>query len=295
MIPIYVSVYDYQSALDVLETHKNIEGLILRQSLLSTSEEIDNIIHNLLPLANQAGIKLYIKDNRLLHNMHLKTVTQTLSQLNTHNIGVFIGDPAIFTITNKISYDGDVIFAPEMILTSHQNAQFWIDQGATNVEISHELTFKELNVIIQNLKHRPFVQIHGQLSMFQSRRLLVNNYLTHLDLNENIHTHPGELALYDKERELHYIITQDERGTEIYNGQSISIIDLLNRFEIRPNCIVDTYFLTKQKREDVINLYIEAFQDEAYDANKEIYANKMQLIYADEPLSRGFFLKPTIF
>lgn len=294
MRPLYISVYDCSAAVDVLSTHTQLDGVIFRHSLLSSREELNDIIHTLIPRAEHVKVRLYMKDNRLLHNEHLTHVRETLLQLKGHNIGLFIGDPAVISIAKSIEYDGEIIFAPEMIMTSLGSAQFWMNQGANNVEISHELTFKELNFMIENLTKLPFVQIHGQLSMFQSRRLLVDNYFTHLNHEEAIESH-GQLSLYDKERDLRYIVTQDERGTEIYNGHIISIIDLLDRFPIMPNCIVDTYFLTRQKRNEVIELYIEVTQDTAYTINKEMYAKKIQMIYADTPVSRGFFLKPTIF
>lgn len=293
MKPLYISVYDYETALDVVRTHPQVTGIILRQSLLSTSDELDEIKHLVQEVQN-ADVQLYLKDNRLLHNSHLKTVITTLKYLNGNKVGIFVGDPAVIKIAKEIAYDGEIVFAPEMVITSHGNAQFWVQQGARNVEISHELTFKELNVIMKNLSIIPFVQIHGQLSMFQSRRLLVDNYFTHLDHKISVAEH-GQLSLYDKERELNYIITQDERGTEIYNGQIISIVDLLHRFEKMPNCIVDTYFSTKQKRNAVISLYLEALSDQEYETHKDAYAEKMKEIYVDEQLSRGFFLKPTIF
>lgn len=294
MKSLYISVYDYEAAIDVASTHEQIAGVILRHSLLSTSAELAPILQKLVPEMQNKTIKLYLKDNRLLHNTHLKTVEENLEYLKGNNIGIFAGDPAVLAIAKKIGYDGEVVFAPEMIMTSDGSAQFWLNQGAHNVEIAHELTFKELNVIMKNLAIAPFVQIHGQLSMFQSRRLLIDNYFTHLGYKEQMRS-DGNLSLYDKERELNYIITQDERGTEIYNGQTISIIDLLSRFEQMPNCIVDTYFLTKQKRDATIELYLMALADVDYEVNKNGYAEKMQLIYNDEKLSRGFFLKPTIF
>lgn len=294
MIPLYISVYTYKEALDVIQTHQAIHGVIIRQSLLATDESITEICNSLVEEAKQNKIELYIKDNRLLHNTHLSRVKQTMTQLKGHNIGIFAGDPAVIAIAKEIGYDGAIIFAPEMIMTSHTSAQFWLNQGANNVEISHELTFKELNVITNHLEKAPFVQIHGQLSMFQSRRLLVDNYFDHLDI-QGLNNTEGQLSLYDKERELHYIITQDDRGTEIYNGQIISIIDLLDRFEKMPLGIIDTYFLTRQKRNDLISLYLEVIADAEYSTNKADYAKRIQAIYGEQPISRGFFLKPTIF
>lgn len=295
MIPLYISVYDINAAIDTLTHHSHIKGLIMRQSLLMTPADTTSILQQLVPQTRAHNIHFYLKDNRLLHNQHIPLVKQNLLLLKGHNIGLFIGDPAVIAIAQELEYDGDIIFAPEMILTSHQNAHFWITQGADTVEISHELTFRELNAIINQLPVLPFVQIHGQLSMFQSRRLLVDNYFTHLNYTDTDVSSDAQLSLYDHERDLNYIITQDERGTEIYNGQSISIIDLLNRFDVFPNFVIDTYFLTPKKRNAVIQLYIEALQDQDYEVNKTTYAHKMQTIYGNEPLSRGFFLKPTIF
>lgn len=292
---LYISVYDTTTALDVLNTHTDIDGVIVRQSLLSLEETLTFWQQELIPLAKEKAIKLYLKDNRLLHNEHLKKVTELLVTLKDTMIGLFIGDPAAMMIAKEIGYQGEVVFSPEMILTSSGNSQFWVNQGANSVEYAHELTFKEINAMIEKQTFVPFVQIHGKLSMFQSRRLLVDNYFTHLEKNTLSESNLGELSLYDKEREQHYIITQDERGTEIYNGQIISVIDMLDRFETRPNCIVDTYFLTKEKRDQIIALYIAALSDTGYADNKQTYANQMQTIYKDEQLSRGFFLRPTIF
>lgn len=292
---LYISVYDTITALDVLKNHTVIDGIIVRQSLLSLEDTLSFWQQELIPLAKDKSIKLYLKDNRLLHNKHLLKVKSLLSMLKDTTVGLFIGDPAVIMIAQEVNYQGEVVFSPEMILTSSGNSQFWVNQGANSVEYAHELTFNEINTMISNQTFIPFVQIHGKLSMFQSRRLLVDNYFTHLEKSNLFTDALGELSLYDKERELHYIITQDERGTEIYNGQIISVIDMLDRFEKRPNCIVDTYFLTKEKRDQIINLYITALNDLNYTDNKQIYANQMQTIYKDEQLSRGFFLRPTIF
>lgn len=289
-----ISVYDYASALAVAQSHPQISGIILRYSLLADEIQTKQITDELVRITRQNDIKLYLKDNRLLHNMHIQKVKENMLLLSKYNIGIFAGDPAIIAIAQEINYDGEIIFAPEMVMTSHRNGQFWIDQGAAGIEISHELTFKEINAMMELLTVKPFVQIHGQLSMFQSRRLLIDNYFNHLQKDDVIDEN-SQLSLYDKERDLHYTITQDTRGTEIYNGQTISIIDLLDRFVEKPHYIVDTYFLTAEKRNRVIELYVQALMDSAYLENKKQYAIEMQHIYQTEQLSRGFFLKPTIF
>lgn len=294
MKPLYISVYNFETALDVLETHHDISGIIIRASLLELHKVFETELLPLLTKAKESNVAIYIKDNRLLHNNMMNDIKDSLRAIQSHAVGLFVGDPAIIEIAKEFQMKNDIIFAPEMILTSSTNCQFWINQGASNVEFSHELTFKEINQMMSKLHSLPFVQIHGQLSMFQSRRLLVDNYLTHLEHDVIGETKAG-LSLYDKERDLHYTITQDERGTEIYNGQIISIIDLLHRFDQMPLAIIDTFFLTKERRNRVIDLYKEALSDDSYPEHATIYAEKMQSIFKDATLSRGFFLKPTIF
>lgn len=254
----------------------------LTLEVIKSLNEFSNVI---------ANKTLYIKDTFIFHTGDLNKVYSSIKSLNT-NIKLIVGDPAFLYHFKQI--DRDIVYGPDMIITSSKNGNFWIDNNAKTVELGKELTFAEINEICKNLQQTPFLQIFGNVSMFQSRRQLLSNFENHLN-KTNKFKENDDLYLYDYERNLSYKILESDRGTEVFNGEIISIIDRIESFLYPMNLIlnIDNKF-SENINKQIILLHINVLTNK-YEKNKLASIKKEVELLLDEPISRGFFYKETVY
>lgn len=106
---------------------------------------------------------------------------------------IFFADPSIYMLTKKIDQENGIepgsesdqsgktsmtsklIYDPEMLMTSINDANWWLDRGIRGISISPILTLQETKEIAEATK-KAVVTVHGRTLMSRSFRKLLSSY-----------------------------------------------------------------------------------------------------------------------
>ena len=67
--------------------------------------------------------------------------------------GVIIADPGLYQVAKEISLEDKLIYSPETLVTSAEDAKFWLSTGMYSVNISPLLTEEEILKIASSVRH----------------------------------------------------------------------------------------------------------------------------------------------
>ena len=106
---------------------------------------------------------------------------------------IFFADPSIYMLAKKIDQENEIepgsesdqagktsmtsklIYDPEMLMTSINDANWWLDRGIRGISISPILTLQETKEIAEATK-KAVVTVHGRTLMSRSFRKLLSSY-----------------------------------------------------------------------------------------------------------------------
>lgn len=106
---------------------------------------------------------------------------------------IFFADPSIYMLAKKIDQENGIepgseldqagktsmtsklIYDPEMLMTSINDANWWLDRGIRGISISPILTLQETKEIAEAIK-KAVVTVHGRTLMSRSFRKLLSSY-----------------------------------------------------------------------------------------------------------------------
>ncbi|WP_117169418.1 peptidase U32 family protein [Paraliobacillus sediminis] len=175
---------------------------------------------------HQANKKVYILVNAIFHNAILKTLPLYINQLAELQVdGIICGDPSIFTVMEELEHKIPITWNPETLSTNYQTLMYWHQKGIKRAILSNELALDAIKEIKKELSFPIEVQVHGMTCIFQSKRKLVRNYYSHIDLpyDPDLSFHLKET----KEEDTHYPVYEDENGTHIMSNEDLCMIDQL--------------------------------------------------------------------
>ena len=92
------------------------------------------------------------------------------------------------------------------------------------VTISKEITLDEICTIARKVHGECEVLIHGRLNMMHSKRNLLSNYMSFLGKEEDL-KNKMNLYLMEEHRDEHMPILEDETGTHVFTGFTLSSFD----------------------------------------------------------------------
>ena len=98
-------------------------------------------IEELLTQARLMQIQLFVLMNRLFPQSEIKHAQQELKQLLEMGVdGIIIADPGLYQVAKELSLEDKLIYSPETLVTSAEDAKFWLSTGMYSVNISPLLT-----------------------------------------------------------------------------------------------------------------------------------------------------------
>ena len=169
--------------------------------------------------AHSHNVKVYVVCNIFAHNVDFSNekFEKYIKELEKIGVdGVLVADPGLFMIIREIAPNLDIHISTQANVTNYQTALFWKKLGATRVVLAREMSFREINTMVEKLNGEMEIEtfIHGAMCMAYSGRCLISNYLTGRDSNKGAcsqscrwnykvveETRPGE----------YYPIEEDER------------------------------------------------------------------------------------
>ncbi|MBF1106433.1 MAG: U32 family peptidase [Solobacterium sp.] len=172
-------------------------------------------IEELLTQAHLVQIQLFVLMNRLFPQSEIKYAQQELKQLLEIGVdGVIIADPGLYQVAKELSLEDKLIYSPETLVTSAEDAKFWLSTGMYSVNISPLLTEEEILKIASSVRHCG-IQVFGYLLMSISKRPLLTAYQEVANIEEPLH-HNHHLYLREQKRDGMMPAYENEAGMMIY-------------------------------------------------------------------------------
>ncbi|MFC0561873.1 peptidase U32 family protein [Halalkalibacter alkalisediminis] len=265
-----------------------------------------NDVQEAIEIAQRQAKKVYVSMNAIFHNDKVSELADYIQFLKDIKVdGVIFGDPAVLMVAREVAPDLKLHWNTEQTVTNWFTANYWGTKGAKRAVLAREINMDSIIEIKENAKVEIEVQVHGMTSMFQSKRMLIGNYMQFQGKNLEVEKRDKErnLHLFDPERDARYPIFEDENGTHIMSPNDICIIDELEEMidaEI-DSFKIDGLLKSTEYMEVVTGLYREAIDlcaedRETYEERKEAYLNKLEEIQPEKrKLDTGFFFKETVY
>ena len=203
------------NTLDIKNTLNLVDGYIFgikdySVNFLNTYsiEELKATI-NLLKENNK---EVFISMNKNIHSLEIDNLKEKLKQVEELNVdGILYADVCFVTLKEKMKLKTKIIWNNEHLVTNYETINFWTKHNIDGAFISSDITFNEINEIIDNVKIPLMVQIFGYLPMFVSERNLIDNYINNFKLN-------GKTDInYMKDENNTYPIIDNNIGTNVFS------------------------------------------------------------------------------
>ena len=247
-----------------------INGLCVNTPLIINKEEIDKYL-----LFNK---EVFISLNKNMFNSDIELLTETLIYLNNKNIkGVLFYDLSVLNLVNKLSLNIPLVWSQEHLTNNYLTCNYYKEQGVKFVNISGEITLKEILEIRENTSIKLIVPIFGYLPMFNSKRHIVNNYLETFNIKRD-----NNMFYMSKEGK-DYPLVDDIYGTTAYSANILCGLEELSVLEENniDYVTLNSFNIDDDKFVEVLNVF----------KNKNL--NNMEEMFNN--LDKGFLYKETIY
>ncbi|MBP2240516.1 putative protease [Cytobacillus eiseniae] len=259
-----------------------------------------------IELAHENGKKVYVAMNALFHNDKVAELPAYIRYLEEVQADAIIfGDPAVLMAARESAPNMKLHWSTETTGTNWYTCNYWGRKGAKRAVLAREINMDAIVEMKENAEVEIEVQVHGMMTMFQSKRSLLGNYYEYQGKAMEVENRNQEhnMFLHDKERANKYPIFEDENGTHIMSPNDICIIDELQEmieagvdsFKIEGILKSAEYILevTKQYRK-AIDLCVED-PDQYEDVKDELLSEIEEIQPPNRPLDTGFFFKETVY
>lgn len=257
-------------------------------------------------IAHAHNVKVYVAMNALFHNDKLDKIPDYVAFLADVGVDAIIfGDPAVLMIVREVAPNMKLHWNTETTATNYYTANYWGRKGAKRAVLAREINMEAIVEIKEQSDVEIEVQVHGMTCMFQSKRMLVGNYMEfqEKELKVEGRSKDRSLFLHDPERDAKYPIFEDENGTHIMSPNDICIIDELedmldagiDSFKI-DGILKNVDYMEKVTAlyREAIDLYLKNTDD--YESKKENFVSEIEKIQPhNRSLDTGFFFKETVY
>lgn len=244
-------------------------------------------IDEILDLCAQNTKRTAVLMNRLFGQEEKEKAGDMLARILPGADAVFFADPCLMETAVRLQAQNKMIYRPETLLTSSQDAAWWMSQQLQSVQISPLLTKEEICLIASEVKHTG-LQIHGRFLMSVSKRRLLSAY-AEVSQGKQLYE-KKELYLREDSREGRMPVYENAYGTMIYTDFIQESFDYIHafmeagveRFEI------DTNGMPQEAAEDALILYRSLLDGSS--AETESYLKK----YSSLPFGTGYYGLKTV-
>lgn len=248
-------------------------------------------ILSFIPQGHAMGLQVSVIMNRLYGQEEISSAQQVLADLITHDIdAVYFADPGLLNGAEKMHAEDRMVYEPETLMTSYEDASFWMEQGIRSVVISPLLTESEILDIANKVEHTSLI-IHGHTLMSVSARHLLQAYADASE-KERSFAYDSDLSLRENKREGHMPVYENAYGTMIYTDfiqESFAEMPAFLQSGVERFLIEDAY-LSEDAYLDAIGAYRKILDGE----NAEQIGKEYRKRYSDLPLSNGYYGQKTI-
>lgn len=241
---------------------------------------------------DKLGLRMYVLVNRFFVEEELDSLREHLQRLKDLDVdGIYYGDEGVYQEAKVLGIENRLIYNPDTLITNHSDVQYYLDEGISMVTISKEITLDEICTIAKKVQGECEVIIHGRLNMMHSKRNLLSNYFSFLGKETDIRN-KMDLYLMEEHRDEHMPIVEDETGTHVFTGFTLTsfdeIKDMVNA-GIR-HFRIDGIFHDVDYVIEALKLYQSVLHDEV--KGREVFeAYKKK--YEQDHVTHGFYYTKT--
>lgn len=257
--------------------------------LASTEFSMEEILEG-IQKGHELGLRIGVMMNRLFPQ---EDISEALSHRNRvldagADSVIFADCGLLYGLKENMD---KMIYQPETLLTSAEDASFWMGQGLQSVTISSLVTKEEIAEIVSRVPHAGIV-VHGRLLMSVSRRKLVHAYaeVAQKEVKEDYNKH---LFLRENKREGRMPVLETSYACMIFSDfvqDSMSEMPLFMEAGAE-RYVIDAAYLSRYQALDALAAYRAIVDGGNVDGIAKDYQEK----YEEElPLSDGYYGQKTI-
>ena len=177
--------------------------------------------------------ELFVSLNKNFHTIELDKLKEVLFLIENLDVkGILYYDVCLVNLKQELNLKTDLVWNQEHSTTNYATANFWYEHGVKYMNVSHEITLKEIEEINENTEIELMVNILGYIPMFTSERKLISNYKEKFNLNPNTNKY-----YLHKENNI-YNLVEDKNVTTMYSS---GILNAYNEYLILKDKI--NYFI----------------------------------------------------
>lgn len=220
---------------------------------------------------------IFICLNKNMHNSDLEYLKEVLLKLNNYKIkGVIYYDISIVNMKDLLNYD--LVWSQEHMTTNYLTSNFWFENGVKYTMISNDITLNEIKEIIKNSKAKLMITLFGYITIFTSKRKLIDNYLNYFKIDDN-----SKINYLNKEGKT-YPIINDKNGTNVYTNYILN--GLRESIDLDLEYIIINSFMIENIKE-IINIF--------KNVNKENIDELESKINSLIKTEKGFLYEETVY
>lgn len=261
------------------------------QTFSAMHEYAPEEIMTFIDQAHSLNLRVSVLMNRLYGQNDIREAQSLLeSFLENGADSICFADPGLFTRAAELHQEGKMIYEPETLITSSEDAAFWMEQGLASVVISPLITREEISMIAGKVPHASLI-IHGRELMSVSKRHLLQAYADASDQNISF-AYNRHMTMRENKREGHMPVYENRYGTMIYTDFIQESFDEMNLFMESgiERYLIEDAFIRKEAFLDAIKAYRKILNGENAGRIGEEYRKR----YSDLPLSSGYYGQKTI-
>ncbi|EFI83184.1 peptidase U32 family protein [Listeria grayi] len=253
-------------------------------------------ISEMTSMAHQAGKKITVALNGLMHNKEIKQLPPFLEALDEIGVDAFTcGDPGTMLLVEEYAAHIPFIYDAQTFVTSSEQIKFWETHGAVGAVLARELTSGEIADIQSHLTIPVEVLVYGPTCIHHSKRKLVTNYEHIVKIEEDTSLARGLFLREPNDENSQLPIYEDETGTHIFSTEDISLMPFLE--ELYQNGIkcwkLDGILCETSNFVQIAKLFVEA--KAAIEAGSYVatyFENKLAALQKpSRQLAPGFYTK----
>lgn len=255
---------------------------------LTRSFSIEEIFAS-IKIAERMHKNCFLLINQMFDDQKLEDLETWLKKLPIHEFkGIIITDLGALSVLERLGCSNLAVYHPETLLTNHYDFNFLAQENIKGAFVAKEITLDNIKDIAKHKAYDLFMVGHGHLSMFYSKRQLVDNFKTYAKIDQNLHNQQNMKLVEETRSDEPYPILEDQAGTHVFRSQVFASIGYLDQLkEAIDYLLIDTIFKDDAYGISILKLYQEANPDvRKINELKEKY---------QESWDEGFFFKKTIY
>jgi len=236
-----------------------------------------------IEFAHAMGKKVHLVLNIIPHNEDMAELSTYLDRVGELDFdALIISDPGtLLIVKEKFGDKFEIHLSTQTNNTNYLSARFWHEQGVKRVILARELSFEEIDEMVQNspdsLDFEAF--IHGAMCISYSGRCLLSNYMNNRDANRGECSHPCRWKYYlveEKRPNEYYPVVESDQGTFFFNSKDLCTIEHIPQ-------LVESGLASLKIEGRMKSLYYVANTVRAYrEAIDQYYADRENYVYKPE-------------